>query len=130
MALDYEWRGGCTDTELNQLHAEAFETRIFDDGGWSWTDLLDRHSLGWVVARDGDDLVGFVNVVWDGRAHAWLQDTMVATKARRGGIGTRLVALARDGASGPAAAGSTLTTASISHTSTKTTAASPPPAPD
>ena len=95
MAVDYEWRGACTDSELNQLHAEAFETRIVDDGGWSWTDLLDRHSLGLVVARDGDDLVGFVNVVWDGRAHAWLQDTMVATNARRGGVGTRLVALAR-----------------------------------
>ena len=100
MAVDYEWRGACSDTELNQLHAEAFETRIVDDDGWSWTDLLDRHSLGWVVARDGGDLVGFVNVIWDGRAHAWLQDTMVATKARRGGIGTRLVALARDGALG------------------------------
>src|SRR3984885_15507144 len=100
MAVDYEWRGACTDSELNRLHAEAFGTRNVDDGGWSWTDLLDRHSLGWVVARDGDDLVGFVNVVWDGRAHAWLQDTMVATKARRGGIGTRLVELARDGALG------------------------------
>ena len=50
MAVDYEWRGTCTDTELNRLHAEAFGTRIVDDGGWSWTDLLDRHSLGWVVA--------------------------------------------------------------------------------
>jgi GNAT superfamily N-acetyltransferase len=100
MAVDFEWRGAFTDTELNQLHAEAFETRLFDDGAWNWTELLDRHSLGWVVARDGDELVGFVNVVWDGRAHAWLQDTMVATKARRGGIGTRLVLVARDRALG------------------------------
>jgi GNAT superfamily N-acetyltransferase len=34
-------------------------------------------------------------VVWDGLVHAWLQDTMVAAKARGRGIGTELVAVAR-----------------------------------
>ena len=58
--------------------------------------LTARHSLGWVVARDGGALVGFVNVLWDGLVHAWLQDTMVAAAARRRGIGRRLVELARD----------------------------------
>ena len=42
--------------------------------------------------------MGFVNVVWDGLVHAWLQDTMVAATARGQGIGTQLVAHARDGA--------------------------------
>jgi GNAT superfamily N-acetyltransferase len=42
--------------------------------------------------------VGFVNVLWDGLVHAWLQDTMVAAKARGGGIGTHVVTRARDGA--------------------------------
>ena len=51
-----------------------------------------------MTARDGDRLVGFVNVLWDGLVHAWLQDTMVATEARGRRIGTELVARARDGA--------------------------------
>src|SRR6266508_1988405 len=55
-----------------------------------------RHSLGWVVARDGYRLIGFVNVLWDGLVHALLQDTMVAKHARHQGIGTALVALAVD----------------------------------
>src|SRR5512132_2063768 len=51
-------------------------------------------ALGWVVARDGNRLIGFVNVPWDGLAHAWLQDTMVAKHARHQGVGTALVAMA------------------------------------
>ncbi|HEY6478394.1 MAG TPA: GNAT family N-acetyltransferase, partial [Streptosporangiaceae bacterium] len=69
-----------------------------DESEWNWAELVHRHSLGWVVARDGADLVGFVNVLWDGLVHAWLQDVMVAAKARGQGIGTALVRRSRDGA--------------------------------
>ena len=96
MAVTYVWRGEFRNTEVNALHAEAFETAVFDDTEWNWTALVGRHSLGWVVARDDDGLVGFVNVVGDGIVHAWLQDTMVATRARGQGVGTQLVAVARD----------------------------------
>lgn len=97
MAITYEWRGAFINAEANALHAEAFETRVFDESEWNWTALVHRHSLGWVVARDDDGaLVGFVNVVWDGLAHAWLQDTMVATRARGQAVGTQLVAVARE----------------------------------
>ncbi len=60
------------------------------------------HSLGWVVARRHSTLVGFVNVPWDGLAHAWIQDLMVASAARRQGLGRNLVRLAteRAGAAG------------------------------
>ena len=61
---------------------------------------MQRHSLGWVCARDGDELVGFVNVPWDGGIHAFLLDTMVSAKAGRRGIGTRLVEVAVDEARG------------------------------
>lgn len=98
MAVVYEWRGPFTNQEVNALHAEAFGTRVFGESEWNWVELVRRHSLGWVVARDGSDLLGFVNVLWDGLVHAWLQDTMVAAKARGGGIGTGLVARARAGA--------------------------------
>jgi GNAT superfamily N-acetyltransferase len=96
MAVTYDWRGPFDNVELNELHAEAFETRVFDETEWNWLDQVHRHSLGWVVARDGDRLIGFVNIPWDGLVHAWLQDTMVAKDARRQGIGTALVAMAVD----------------------------------
>ena len=91
------WRGEVTSTEVNVLHAEAFGTRVFTDAEWDWRALLEAHSLGWVAARaDDGTLVGFVNVLWDGSVHAWLQDTMVAASARRQGLATRLVQVARE----------------------------------
>jgi GNAT superfamily N-acetyltransferase len=98
MTITYEWRGDFDNAEVNALHAEAFKTRLFDESEWNWRQLVERHSLGWVVARDGSQLVGFVNVIWDGLVHAWIQDTMVAADAGRQGIGTQLVAVARDAA--------------------------------
>jgi GNAT superfamily N-acetyltransferase len=94
----FEWRGGFNNQEISALHAEAFNTRVFDESESNWAELVHRHSLGWVVARVGGELVGFVNLPWDGFVHAWLQDTMVAVKARGLGIGTELVSRARDGA--------------------------------
>jgi hypothetical protein len=99
MTIMYAWRGEFTSTEANALHAEAFGTRVFGDDEWDWRALVERHSLGWVTARSDDGpLIGFVNVVWDGFVHAWLQDTMVANDAGRRGVGTALVAAATEGA--------------------------------
>jgi GNAT superfamily N-acetyltransferase len=98
VTIELAWRGAFTNQEVNALHAEAFGGAVFEESEWDWVALTDRHSLGWVVARDGSDLVGFVNVPWDGLVHAWLQDTMVALRARGKGIGTALVVAARDGA--------------------------------
>lgn len=88
MSITYVWRGAFENHEVNALHAEAFETRVFDV---DWVAQVGRHSLGWVVARDAAELVGFVNVAWDGGIHAFILDTMVAGSARRHGIGQRLV---------------------------------------
>lgn len=96
--MPYVWRGQVTTVELNRLHADAFGHRLFGADEWDWERLLERHSLGWVTARHGDDLVGFANVVWDGLVHAWLQDVMVVPSAQRQGIGMGLVSAARDGA--------------------------------
>ena len=96
MAVTYEWRGPFDNVELNELHAEAFETRVYNETEWNWVDQVHRHSLGWVVATDGNRLIGFVNVLWDGLVHAWLQDTIVAKQARNQGVGTALVAIAVD----------------------------------
>jgi GNAT superfamily N-acetyltransferase len=94
--VDFLWRGAFANAEVNELHAEAFETRVFDESEWNWRELTERHSLGWVTARDDDRLVGFANVLWDGLVHAWLQDVMVARSARRRGIGVMLVATCRE----------------------------------
>ncbi len=98
MPVSNVWRGAVTTAELNRLHADAFGHRLFSADEWDWQPLLERHSLGWVTAREGDDLVGFANVLWDGLVHAWLQDVMVAPSAQRQGIGTGLVWAARKGA--------------------------------
>ncbi len=98
MSIAYRWRGPFTSHEVNALHAEAFGTGLYSDADWDWAGLTGRYSLGWVTARDEAGLAGFVNVVWDGLVHAWLQDTIVASRVRRQGVGTALVARARDGA--------------------------------
>ena len=92
MAIAYAWRGHASSGELNALHAEAFDTRVYSDDEWDWLEQLHGHSLGWITARDDGALVGFINVVSDGLVHAWIQDTMVATAARHRGIATALVA--------------------------------------
>ena len=98
MTTIFTWRGAFTNSEVNALHAEAFQTRVYDEAEWDWVRLTSQHSLGWVVARQGGELIGFVNVLWDGLVHAWLQDTMVASRSRGEGIGTGLVARAREAA--------------------------------
>jgi|SRR5436190_9451431 len=95
MAVTFSWRGELTNPELNALHAEAFEHRVLDD---DWEAQLPRHSLGWVCARRDDDLVGFVNVAWDGGVHAFVLDTMVAVSERGQQIGRKLVEAAVSGA--------------------------------
>jgi GNAT superfamily N-acetyltransferase len=96
----YEWRGRFGNDEINALHAEAFETRVFTAQEWDWAAQVAQHSLGWVVARDDSSgaLAGFVNVLWDGLVHAWIQDVMVAAAARHRGIGVELVQRARQAA--------------------------------
>jgi GNAT superfamily N-acetyltransferase len=89
----FEWRGRFSNAELNVLHAEGFGTRVRDD---DWVGQVERWSLGWVTARAGERLVGFVNVAWDGGAHAFILDTVTAADMRRQGIGRGLVEVARD----------------------------------
>jgi GNAT superfamily N-acetyltransferase len=95
-SYDFQWRGEFTNDELNELHAEAFDHPVLDV---DWVGQVEAHSLGWVTARVGRELVGFVNVPWDGASHAFLIDTIVKASFRRQGVGARLVAVAAAAAS-------------------------------
>jgi ribosomal protein S18 acetylase RimI-like enzyme len=89
-----EWRGAFDNQALNDLHAEAFEHEVLDV---DWLGQVHAHSLGWVCARnDAGELLGFVNVVWDGDCHAFVVDTVVARRAGRQGIGRAMLRLATE----------------------------------
>ena len=86
--VEYLWRGPFDNDELNALHAEAFD---HPPSGDNWRGQVEQHSLGWVCARHDGELVGWVNVAWDGCVHAFILDSIVAAAWRRHGIGSRLV---------------------------------------
>jgi GNAT superfamily N-acetyltransferase len=94
MTITYEWRGDFDNAAANALHAECFDHEVLADDDWDWESQVQRHSLGWVCALEGNELVGFVNVAWDGAVHAFVLDTMVTSSHRRRGVGTELVAVA------------------------------------
>jgi N-acetylglutamate synthase-like GNAT family acetyltransferase len=96
MRIVVEWRAAFESAEVDVLHREAFDTGESAVEERDWRVLVEKHSLGWVTAREGGRLVGFANVIWDGSDHAWLQDVTVTSTSRHEGIGTRLVTTARD----------------------------------
>lgn len=62
-------------------------------GPASFRAILER-GLTHVGAYDGERLVGFVNVAWDGGQHGFILDTCVDPDYRRQGIASGLVARA------------------------------------
>lgn len=93
MTITYEWRGDFDNAALNALHADGFGHPV---GRTDWRERLRRHSLGWVCAWEDGALTGFVNVAWDGGAHAFVLDTVVARHRRGSGVGAALVARAAE----------------------------------
>ena len=90
--VEIRWRAPATDQELLTL-TESHGGRAVP----GWWDRVRPHSLGWVTARDaGGDLVGFVNLAWDGDAHAFLLDTKTRPDHQRQGVGAAMVRLAVD----------------------------------
>ncbi|MDH5674758.1 MAG: GNAT family N-acetyltransferase [Myxococcales bacterium] len=97
--IDYAINAPVTSAELNRLFSAGGP-----GAGWpawqrkpdtsDWDPAL-KHSLAYVTARTRGTLVGFVNVAWDGRDHAFLLDTRVHPDHRHQHIGTELVLRAR-----------------------------------
>jgi predicted N-acetyltransferase YhbS len=94
MPIEMTSRFRVDDDEVSALHARAFGT---DPAAVTpWAERLDRHALTWIGAFDDDRVVGFVQVCWDGGAHAFLLDTAVHPTWQHRGIGLRLVRAAID----------------------------------
>ena len=91
MSVSYSWRGQFGNEALNALHARAFDHPKCNDDWWT---QVNRYSLGWVCANVDDVLVGFVNVAWDGGAHAFILDTIVEPQAQRQRVGAEMVSTA------------------------------------
>jgi GNAT superfamily N-acetyltransferase len=88
--VEVRWRVPVSDRELVAL-TEGHGGRAVP----GWWDQIRQHSLGWVTARTEDgELVGFVNVAWDGGDHAFVLDTKTRPDHQRRGIGTAVVKLA------------------------------------
>jgi GNAT superfamily N-acetyltransferase len=87
-----EWRTAFDNAAVNALHADGFDHALLDV---DWRTQVERHSLGWVCAFEATArLIGFVNVAWDGGAHAFVIDTLVAGDRRHNGIGSGLLEVA------------------------------------
>lgn len=75
-----------TDAEMNGLCFASWQ----DHTSAKFGSVLSR-SLAYVTAYNEDELVGFVNLAWDGGEHAFLLDTLVHPDFRHRGIGSELV---------------------------------------
>ncbi|UWM79563.1 GNAT family N-acetyltransferase [Rhizobium sp. SRDI969] len=72
--------------ELNALFSAVWGSPHNRD----FTPILSR-SLTHIGAYHDNQLIGFVNVAWDGGMHAFILDTSVHPDMRRQGIATRMV---------------------------------------
>ncbi len=90
--IRYEISLPVNNASLNQLFASAWDKHTERD----FQRQL-QHSLDWICAyTDDEQLVGFVNLAWDGGVHAFLLDTTVHRDFQRQGIGVALVKRAID----------------------------------
>lgn len=83
------------DPDLSDLWRRAWDAPL----NRSYQPILAR-SLGHVAAYEGDRLIGFVNIAWDGGIHAFILDTCTDRDFRRQGIATELVRRAAELARG------------------------------
>jgi GNAT superfamily N-acetyltransferase len=89
MAPDLVSRFPVDDRALSELHDRSFGQATA--AVTPWAQRLARYALTWIGAFDQGRLIGFVQVCWDGGAHAFLLDTAVDPLWRRRGVGTGLV---------------------------------------
>jgi ribosomal protein S18 acetylase RimI-like enzyme len=91
--VEFVVRFSVDDVELSTLHALAFGSEVEVQ---PWGERLERWALTWVGAFSNNQLVGFVQVCWDGGAHAFVLDTAVHPDRGHQGIGKQLVLTAAE----------------------------------
>lgn len=97
MTVQLQLNPPLTSEAINALFSTGFPSWQTAPDTSDWQPVLSR-SLAYVGAFAGDRLVGFVNVAWDGRDHAFLLDTRVHPDHRHKGLGAALVARAAEAA--------------------------------
>jgi ribosomal protein S18 acetylase RimI-like enzyme len=84
--IDFRLSPPLEDDALNALFMAAWP----DHQPRGFAGVLAR-SMAWIGAFAGGELIGYVNVAWDGGAHAFLLDPTVHPDHRQRGIGTEMV---------------------------------------
>ena len=86
--VEYRLSPPLANAELDALYAAAWPNHRppYDFG----PELA--HALAYATAYDGDRLVGFARLAWDGGVHAFLLEPTVHPDYQRRGIGRELVA--------------------------------------
>ena len=79
------------DPALSQDDLDALRRSAWGAPAGEYVQRVLPHSLAYVAGFDGQRLLGFVNVAWDGGVHAFLLDTCVHAEFQRRGIATALV---------------------------------------
>jgi GNAT superfamily N-acetyltransferase len=95
--IEYRIKPALTNFQLNALFSTGRPSWQTEPDTSDWQPVL-RHSLAYFAAYDGETLVGFTNVAWDGRDHAFLLDPRVHPDYRNQGIGRELVRRAAEAA--------------------------------
>jgi GNAT superfamily N-acetyltransferase len=94
MDVQYRINPSVTNPELDELYSAAWPNH---QPPFDFTPEL-RHSLVYVCAYSGEQLVGFVRLAWDGGIHAFVLEPTVHPDFQRQGIGRTLLATAADAA--------------------------------
>ena len=84
--IKYKAKPSIDNKALNDLFETSWENFQKRD----FSKALDK-SLTYICAFYNNELIGFINIAWDGHLHAFLLDTTVHPAFRRKGIGTQLV---------------------------------------
>ncbi len=92
--IEYKLKPPLMNAELNALFSTGWPSWQTEPDSSDWQPVLAR-SLVYVGAYASSALIGFVNVAWDGRDHAFLLDPRVRPEYRNRGIGTELVRRAK-----------------------------------
>ncbi|RYG37846.1 MAG: GNAT family N-acetyltransferase [Burkholderiales bacterium] len=84
--VEYKVSPAVSDLELNKLFSVSWPAHR----EIHFQAVL-RRSMSYVCAYEGAELIGYVNVAWDGKTHAFVLDTTVHPSRRHQGIGKKLV---------------------------------------